>query len=53
MTAGLAKAPCTSTGRMTPSSSNAAAAASAATSDRIRPWIRTPTTATRTTSAAI
>ncbi len=53
MTAGLAKAPWTSTGRITPISSRAAAADSAATSERILPWIRTPTTTTRTASAAI
>ena len=53
MTAGLAKAPCTSTGRITPKSNSAAAADSAATSDRIRPWISTATTPTSTTRAAI
>ncbi|MNE25092.1 hypothetical protein D3C80_1184090 [compost metagenome] len=53
MTAGLAKALWTSTGRTTPSSNRAAAPLSATTSDRMRPWIINPTTATRTMSAMI
>src|SRR3954465_13194282 len=51
--AGLAKAPCTSTGRMVWVISNMAAPASAATSARSRPWTIAETTPTSTSSAMI